>query len=302
MTIHWPHHIRIALMLLASVILASGRPAWAQSGVPLRTNYLQGAALGYTPPLVVSLTDGQRALEAVKSAQRQADEDRRREAYVDAGSYGYDVLLPRFSEAAGTDLNLGTRPILAHMLKWLLSDTDGYINSFKFPGTVANKRARPYKEDPSILPCETDFLYGSADASYPSGHAAHGNAAALLIAAVMTPGPPDPAYPKPDRRALIAARGIRFGQNRVVCGVHHPTDIVEGRAVAQHVFDKASADPVFQADLACAKEENEQSPANRLHGRTAYSPDCQARFAQYAVEAAGQLALEREQASPFNPQ
>lgn len=285
------------------VVVGLGTTAATSQPSPPRINYLQGADLGYVPPKSPDSIGAfeKKELSEVRAAQH-ADEARRHEAYVDAGSYDYDQLLPRFSEAAGTELSVETRPILAHMLRWLLSDAEYYAGHAKYDkdpqkGTPANFRERPYVRDPGIIPCETDYLYASNDASYPSGHATNGYAAALLIADVMLP-----TSLGPDRRPLIMARGIRFGDNRVVCGVHHPSDAREGRTLAEHVFAKAQSDPEFLADRLCAREEDARSVANRVGSRQDYSPDCELRFARYAREAAAMIRERHAEADPFSPQ
>ena len=224
--------------------------------------YLAGANIGYTVPAAPddSRPEAQPDLDAVREAQ-SAPEGRRQQAFEDAGAYDYDHLLTRFSTAAATDLNASTSPVLAYVLRRVLNDVtgsknkdgaqvDGYVTIAK----TANPRARPYLQDlqdaeqPRIVPCETDYLYPSGQASYPSGHSANVYAAALLLATVM-----------PERAAPILARGIRYGENRVICGVHHPSDVVEGQKIAAAYFAKLQELPAFQHDLACALDERRSS-------------------------------------------
>lgn len=226
------------------------------------------------PPPELASPAGQADIKAVRAAQ-SSDEARQRQAFEDAGAYGYDQLIPRFSQAAGTSLDVARRPILGHMLKLLLIDTGNVVNDAK----AAHPRLRPYKEDPAIMPCQTDYLYPTDGNSYPSGHAANGHVAARLLSEVIG------SQGEPDRRAAILARGQRYGDNRVVCGVHHPSDVKEGRVVAEHVYDKAAATRSFQADLACAKEENARSTGGRLTATPpAFSPGCQALSDHYQIE------------------
>ena len=225
-------------------------------------------------------------LAEVLKAQK-SNLSRREEAFVDAGAYSYDQLLPRFSVAAGTTLSLRTRPILAHMLSWVLQDTAYYVNQFK----TQNPRPRPYMEDHTIIPCETDFLHPSDQSSYPSGHATNGYAAALLLAQLM-----------PERQSLLLARGMRYGDNRVVCGVHHPIDVQQGGRIARVYIDKVKLDPQYQADLACAIEEHQQSIAVRVKNRLPYSAACSALFIQYQAEAKAQVIKAEAEAESFDLQ
>ena len=156
--------------------------------------------------------------------------------------------MDRFSVAAGTALSPASSPILAHVLKLVLNDTGAYaaIAKTKAP------RARPYIEDPRIVPCETDYLRSTDNQSYPSGHATNGYAATLVLAEAI-----------PDRAATLLAHGIRHGDNRVVCGVHHPVDVEQGRLLAIAIFVKLHAIKAFRDDVACAHQEYERSVAGR---------------------------------------
>lgn len=186
---------------------------------------------------------GRMDLAMVVMAQTN-DPARYQEAYEDAVAYGFVPLMGRFKAAAGTDISPETRPILAHILSRIIADSMAYAGFAK----AAGNRPRPYIEDPRIVPCETDFLRHSDQQSYPSGHATNGYAAALIMADIM-----------PERAQPLLERGIRFGMSRVICGVHHPIDVEQGRLLAIAIFAAARQQPEYAADLACAKEEDRHS-------------------------------------------
>ena len=268
--------MRQALRQAAWALVMVGGAAGGEVPAHLGGGYVAEGALSYRspPPPAADSAEGRADLDAVRAAQ-SADEARRQQAFEDAGAYPYDQLMTRFSLAAGTRLNPATRPVLAYMLKRLLIDTGNYVGDGK--GFFA--RPRPYKEDPAIVPCQTDYLYPTDRQAYPSGHAANGEVAARLIAAVMEPGG------EPDRRPGLLARGQRYGDNRVVCGAHHPSDVAEGRRIGAHVFEAAALSPDFAADLACAREENRRSVAVRQTSAAApFSLVCQKIF-ERAVQA-----------------
>jgi acid phosphatase (class A) len=281
--------IRAIVALVGATTLAT-QPLAAQTAETIRVSYLHNGQIGYVPPAPPEKGSSQdrNDLDAVRAAQN-VDEARRREAFEDAGAYDYDQLLPRFSQAAGTELTLHSRPILAHMLNRLLGDTQNYAGTAK----TRNPRDRPYVEDPTIVPCETDFLYPSNAASYPSGHATNGFAAALLIAEVMS-------GPRTNRGAIIMARGIRYGDNRVVCGVHHPSDVEAGRILAREVYRAVHDNLDFKADLDCAKIEDARSAAG-LTGSAPpqYSRECQRSRATYLKEAGDRAAKRVKEAGAF---
>jgi acid phosphatase (class A) len=80
--------------------------------------------------------------------------------------------------------------------------------------------------------------------SYPSGHAALGWAAALVMIEVA-----------PTRAQQIAMRAVDYAESRVVCGVHFPTDVEASRVLAAAAVDRLLALPEFRAAVACAKAE-----------------------------------------------
>ncbi len=82
------------------------------------------------------------------------------------------------------------------------------------------ERPRPYVRNKDIKPCIS--LEGSS--SYPSGHSATGRAAAVYLASRY-----------PDRREEIMAAGDNVGNNRMLGGVHHPSDVEKGRIIGEYI-------------------------------------------------------------------
>ena len=109
------------------------------------------------------------------------------------------------------------------------------------------KRQRPYLAhgDASCTPEEKH-----KDDSYPSGHSSIGWAWALVLAEIA-----------PDRADAIFARGLAFGESRVVCGVHWRSDIEAGHVVGASTVSRLHADPVFAAQLDLARKEIEAARA-----------------------------------------
>lgn len=86
------------------------------------------------------------------------------------------------------------------------------------------KRPRPYVANPDILPC---IPMEQTTSAYPSGH----TLVAHYIAQVL-------AEKFPHRRMAIEQRAEQISENRVLGGVHHPTDIVAGKKLALYLFHK----------------------------------------------------------------
>ena len=105
-------------------------------------------------------------------------------------------------------------------------------------------RTRPFVATHTSSCTSADEAKLAKDGSYPSGHSAAGWAWALVLTEIA-----------PDRTDAILARGRAFGQSRVACNVHWQSDVNEGRMVAAATVARLHADPVFEADLAAARDE-----------------------------------------------
>jgi membrane-associated phospholipid phosphatase len=91
------------------------------------------------------------------------------------------------------------------------------------------------------LPAETRSYATYSD---PSGHSAFGAMAAILLTGMV-----------PEKRAELFARGWEFGRNRVVGGVHFPSDVAAGRIEATAMVAIMFQNPVFKRDFTEAKAE-----------------------------------------------
>jgi acid phosphatase (class A) len=108
----------------------------------------------------------------------------------------------------------------------------------------ANTRPRPLITDPSVLRCDALDPAVARQSSYPSGHGAGGWAWALVLAELV-----------PSRADAILQRGRDFGDSRVLCGYHYPSDIEAGRTIAAGVIARMHADASFRRDLDAARSE-----------------------------------------------
>lgn len=102
-------------------------------------------------------------------------------------------------------------------------------------------RPRPYQTDKTLHPV---CALTEAPNSYPSGHALTGYLEGLTLAEIV-----------PEKRVEILARADDYAHNRLVCGVHYPSDVEASRRVAYAVFGYMMATPRFQRDLSAAKSE-----------------------------------------------
>lgn len=122
----------------------------------------------------------------------------------------------------------------------------------------ATDRAKAYYQRirPFVMNRETtckphDEAVLSKNGSYPSGHTAAGWTWALILAEIA-----------PDRKDDILARGLAFGQSRVICGAHWQSDVDAGLTVAAGVVARLHAVPAFRADIDTVRQELAHVRAN----------------------------------------
>jgi acid phosphatase (class A) len=115
------------------------------------------------------------------------------------------------------------------------------------------RRLRPFEVDPRIDNCIGDV---KADLSYPSGHAAYAWAMAGMLSDLL-----------PERRAELEARAEEFARQRMICGVHFPSDLVAGRQAAELVLRSIRSHRDYAAEAAKAsaqlREALRQAPQQR---------------------------------------
>ena len=180
--------------------------------------------------------------DAYKSTRHLRDTPRWSQAAADA-----ELRFPKAAEVFSCTLGL---PISAEATPHL----NMLLRRIRMDASRANdkpkdhyKRARPFmaKGDTSCTPEEKHH-----SDSYPSGHASIGWAWALALAEIV-----------PDRADAILARGIEFGDSRIICGVHWKSDVDAGRIVGASTVSRLHGDPVFVSQLRHAKREIEAARA-----------------------------------------
>jgi acid phosphatase (class A) len=142
-----------------------------------------------------------------------------------------------FSTVLGPDFNAEALPLTAALSDHVKNEESVAGGELKanFP------RMRPYNADKTLHPV---CAVTDAPTSYPSSHALVGYLEAFTLVEMV-----------PDRREAILDRADDYAHNRLVCGVHYPSDIEESRRVALLIFGYMMATPKFQQDLAAAKLE-----------------------------------------------
>jgi acid phosphatase (class A) len=234
----------LALALVASSAVA-GSPEWETPEAKDRktfTPYLKDEALVFNilagPPGdgdTIAFDDAM----AVLKRQKETTPERWREAEADAGR-----LYDRFSEAFGAKLDRTSLPFTIRLLNRLERTVGRPI----FAAKDIYQRARPYQVMKLTRVCGKSAPDPDPDlskrTSYPSGHTAYGWTAALALADLA-----------PERAGEILARGVAYGDSRVICGAHFPSDVQAGQLMATAVYERVKTSPEFREDFACARAE-----------------------------------------------
>jgi acid phosphatase (class A) len=146
----------------------------------------------------------------------------------------------------GSGFTPGNLPVLASLSADVHNEEGIATESLK----ADYARPRPYQLDHSLHPiCKVTTEANS----YPSGHTLSG----YLLGYTL-------AYLSPEKKDLILARTDEYAHNRLVCGVHYPSDVEASKALAAAMFGAMLLNPAFQQRLRDAQKELQ----TRLGART----------------------------------
>jgi len=177
---------------------------------------------------------------------------------------GTATLLQTFSCALDAAIEPADAPALVRLLSQ--AGVDAGVASASGKNTW--KRKRPFEREagPVCLPPADSERLARVSSDYPSGHATAGWMAGRLLAEVV-----------PDRATEVLERARKFGESRVVCGVHHVTAVEAGFMTAESVLSALHGVPAFRSDLDAAREE-----VSRLRSTKPSAQACEADAAALA--------------------
>ena len=132
-----------------------------------------------------------------------------------------------FAASIGPGFTAAQLPVTARLFLHVRSDVGNLINAAK---TYWN-RPRPSGAQ-------------KRRGSYPSGHAAFAASTAILLSQLI-----------PDKRDAIFAQARTFAENRILLGLHYPSDVASGWTAGTLAAYVMMHDPAFRRDFAAAKAE-----------------------------------------------
>ncbi len=212
-------------IILVALTLVSAVPAAAQTPV------IDGAALVGPPP-----ADGTARAAADRLSMRpQVSAERLAQATRDLEFNPFQMFQPVLGESFTSE----RFPRTAALLNATIAGVNPAVNAAK----QAYDRPRPYVEDRSLLRCDNPENPGLGG-SYPTGHGAGGWALALVLAEVL-----------PARADALLQRGRDFGDSRLICGYHFPSDIESSRLIAAGGVARLHGEASFRRQLDAARRE-----------------------------------------------
>ncbi len=222
------------LVLAAAIALATGSTsALADQGIYLNSDQIDLTKVLAPPPAEGSAM--QKAdLARVLEVQRTRTPEQVTSAKADVHKSVF-----RFADVLGPSFNEANLPKTAALFDAAEKDAAMIAKD----GKEYFKRPRPFVKNSEVHPA---VLINPRDyySSYPSGHSTYGYMTAILLAQMV-----------PEKRAQIFARGRKFGQNRIVDGVHYPSDVEAGRIDGTLIAEALMQNPKFEQDFAAAKME-----------------------------------------------
>jgi acid phosphatase (class A) len=212
-------------LCLSACLLTTGSQARERRDVLL---WLQPNAIDFqkelgNPPAAGSAI--QKAdLEAVIAATKARTASREKTAQDDARQ-----TLVRFLEGMDIDISKKQTSEARALFKQANAELETMVHVFK----LQSERRRPYLAEKKLVkPCPGNTPRTS---SYPSTHSATGS----LFAALLNEA-------APELKTRTEARAVEYGESRLICGFHYPTDTQAGAKAGDLVARALLANKAFR--------------------------------------------------------
>ncbi|MFT4253555.1 MAG: phosphatase PAP2 family protein [Caulobacter sp.] len=148
-------------------------------------------------------------------------------------------MFDHFADALGVRLTPQEAPILAALLDRAGDDRSVVGAAKTFWGT-----RRPYIGKDAAPVCEARTAHLAGNPDYPSGHSAHGEHVAMILAEVA-----------PSRADALYARGRQYAESRWICGSHTVSATEAGLQAGAVIYAAEHRSAAFRLDLDMARAE-----------------------------------------------
>lgn len=219
----WPR-FQVLFIVLLGTALAAGISA--QAAPPyLPSDAIDPSRLLAAPPSVES---GEAKTELGLILWLQEHRTREQEARCQAEAR---LDMSAFRSVLGPWFTADNLPAMDTLFKHL----DQESRRFSTPVKKHFGRQRPYVVDKRVKPATEP----EATPSYPSGHATRGILLATILSEIA-----------PEQKTALMERGREIGWDRVIAGIHYPSDVFAGRTLGNALAKLLLVNPEFKAELA----------------------------------------------------
>ena len=154
--------------------------------------------------------------------------------------YGIDCIIREFSEPFGLQISKEETPEIYKVLREGTATCDSIC-------TIPKRyymRKRPFRRfnEQTLTPEDEPGL--RKNGSYPSGHTLLGWSAALLLSEI-----------NPERADTLLARGLMYGDSRLIVGAHWQSDVDAARLAASAAYARLHTSERFLEQMRRARQE-----------------------------------------------
>lgn len=142
----------------------------------------------------------------------------------------------RFADVLGPAFTADAFPLTGALLAKVNKDASAIVDRAK----TFWSRPRPFVTNPDLAPS----LKKPDGHSYPSGHATFGTLAGIILADMV-----------PEMAGPLFERAEAYRRNRVIGGVHYPSDVEAGRLAGTVIAAFLPLSPAFREEFARARAE-----------------------------------------------
>ncbi|EPZ0266338.1 phosphatase PAP2 family protein [Serratia marcescens] len=225
----------LALCLFTTSALTAFHAQAAEEAQPFTTAQQVDLTHILPPPPANDSAQTQRELREVLDMQQKRTPEMASQAMADAEEnvwvYG-NVMGPKFNAKA--------LPAVSAFFDRIVATEAAVVD----PAKDFWKRPRPHMLDSRIEP----IVKRASSGSWPSGHTTLGTLMGITLANMV-----------PEKRAAIMTRAWQYGDNRVVAGIHYPSDIEMGRIAGSVISQQLSQQQDFQQQYRQARDELRQA-------------------------------------------
>ncbi|AGB44626.1 phosphatase PAP2 family protein [Mesorhizobium sp. CO1-1-7] len=196
---------RYASLAAGLLLLVVGSAARAEDAKPFITNKDVDLTMILPPPPANDSAETKAELGEVLTMQVTRTPEMEARAIADAEENVW-----RFADVMGPNFNKDKLPKFSAFFDRVV-ETEGAVVD---PAKDVWKRPRPHQLSDLVKP----VVKLSSSGSWPSGHATVGTMMGIILSDMV-----------PERRAEIMARAAEFAHNRIVGGIHYPSDVEMGK-------------------------------------------------------------------------